>query len=124
MTAQQSSWQDGERAADALGPEAGLVARIDPAGFAGSVGSVLTRAARRPDAVAAATLRFGTSVARIGPAALSRWAGGIPSRRFLLTRRTAGSPTRPGRPTRRSSPCASGISPRAGTGRICWRPAR
>ena len=54
---------------------AGLVARIDPAGFAGSVGSVLTRAARRPDAVAAATLRFGTSVARIGPAALSRWAG-------------------------------------------------
>jgi polyhydroxyalkanoate synthase subunit PhaC len=75
MSAQQSSWQDGERAADALGPEAGLVARIDPAGFAGSVGSVLSRAARRPDAVAAATLRFGTSAARIGPAALSRWAG-------------------------------------------------
>jgi len=75
MTAEQSSWPDGERPADALGPEAGLVAQVDPAGFAGSVGSVLSRAAYRPGAVAAATFRFGTSLARIGPAALSRWAG-------------------------------------------------
>ena len=76
MTAQQSSWPDTERAADALGPEAGLVARVDPAGFAGSVGSVLSRAAYRPGAVAAAIFRFGTSLARIGPAALSHWSAG------------------------------------------------
>ena len=75
MTAPQSSWQDAEQAADALGPEAGLVARMDPAGFAGSVGSVLSRAARRPDAVGSATVRFAAGLARIGPAALSRWAG-------------------------------------------------
>ena len=75
MTAPQSSWQNGEQAAEALGPEAGLVARLDPAGFAGSVGVVLSRAAQRPGAVGSATVRFAASLARIGPAALSRWAG-------------------------------------------------
>jgi polyhydroxyalkanoate synthase len=75
LTAPQSPWQAGEQAADALGPEAGLVARMDLAGFAGSVGAVLSRAALRPDAVGSATFRFAASLARIGPAALSRWAG-------------------------------------------------
>jgi hypothetical protein len=62
-------------AAEALAPESGLIAQLDPAGFGDSLLSVIARAAGRPAEVAAAGLRFGATLARIWPVAASRWLG-------------------------------------------------
>jgi polyhydroxyalkanoate synthase len=75
MNAQESAWQEGVDAAEALAPETGLIAQLDPANFGGSLLSVIARAARRPAEVAAAGLQFGTTLARIWPVATSRWLG-------------------------------------------------
>ena len=75
MSARESAWQEGVDAAEALAPETGLIAQLDPADFGGSCFSVITRAARRPAEVAAAGLQFGTTLARIWPVATSRWLG-------------------------------------------------
>jgi polyhydroxyalkanoate synthase subunit PhaC len=75
MNAQESAWQEGVDAAEALAPETGLIAQLDPADFGGSLLSVIARAARRPAEVAAAGLQFGTTLARIWPVATSRWLG-------------------------------------------------
>ena len=75
MNAQESAWQEGVDAAEALAPETGLIAQLDPADFGGSLLSVIARAARRPAEVAAAGLEFGTTLARIWPVATSRWLG-------------------------------------------------
>jgi poly[(R)-3-hydroxyalkanoate] polymerase subunit PhaC len=75
MNAQKSAWQEGVDAAEALAPETGLIAQLDPADFGGSLLSVIARAARRPAEVAAAGLQFGTTLARIWPVATSRWLG-------------------------------------------------
>ncbi len=75
MNAQESAWQEGVDAAEALAPETGLIAQLDPADFSGSLLSVIARAARRPAEVAAAGLQFGTTLARIWPVATSRWLG-------------------------------------------------
>ena len=75
MNAQESAWQEGVDAAEALAPETGLIAQLDPADFGGSLLSVIARAAGRPAEVAAAGLQFGTTLARIWPVATSRWLG-------------------------------------------------
>ena len=75
MNAQESAWQEGVDAAEALAPETGIIAQLDPANFGGSLLSVIARAARRPAEVAAAGLQFGTTLARIWPVATSRWLG-------------------------------------------------
>ena len=75
MNAQKSAWQEGMDAAEALAPETGLIAQLDPADFGGSLLSVIARAARRPAEVAAAGLQFGITLARIWPVATSRWLG-------------------------------------------------
>jgi polyhydroxyalkanoate synthase len=75
MSAQEAAWQAGADAADALAPETGLFARLDPADFGASVFSVLARAAARPAEVGAAWLRFGTALAGVGPVAAARWLG-------------------------------------------------
>ena len=75
MSARESAWQAGMDAAEALAPETGLFARLDPADFGESVLSVLGRAAARPAEVAGAWLRFGTAVAGVWPAATARWLG-------------------------------------------------
>jgi poly[(R)-3-hydroxyalkanoate] polymerase subunit PhaC len=75
MNAQESAWQEGVDAAEALAPETGLIAQLDPADFGGSLLSVIARAARRPAEVAAAGLQFGITLARIWPVATSRWLG-------------------------------------------------
>jgi polyhydroxyalkanoate synthase len=75
MNAQEGAWQEGVDAAEALAPETGLIAQLDPADFGGSLLSVIARAARRPAEVAAAGLQFGTTLARIWPVATSRWLG-------------------------------------------------
>jgi polyhydroxyalkanoate synthase len=75
MNAQESAWQEGVDAAEALAPETGLIAQLDPADFGGSLLSVMARAAGRPAEVAAAGLQFGTTLARIWPVATSRWLG-------------------------------------------------
>jgi polyhydroxyalkanoate synthase subunit PhaC len=75
MNAQESAWQEGADAAEALAPETGLIAQLDPADFGGSLLSVMARAAGRPAEVAAAGLQFGTTLARIWPVATSRWLG-------------------------------------------------
>jgi polyhydroxyalkanoate synthase len=64
-------------AAEALAPESGLFARLDPADFGKSVLSVLARAAGRPAAAGGAWLRFGTDLARIWPVATARWLGSV-----------------------------------------------
>ena len=76
MTRQEAAWEAAEAAAEALAPEAGQFASVDVAGFGEALRSVLTRAARQqPADVAAATLRYWTSLARIGPVAAARWLG-------------------------------------------------
>ena len=45
MNAQESAWQEGVDAAEALAPETGLIAQLDPADFGGSLLSVIARAA-------------------------------------------------------------------------------
>jgi polyhydroxyalkanoate synthase subunit PhaC len=75
MTAAETAWQTAESAAGVLGPEADVLASVDSAGLGQATLAVLGRAARRPDAVAAATLRFWTSAAMAGPLATARWLG-------------------------------------------------
>ncbi len=76
MSGPEDARATSERAANALGQETGLVpGGADMAGFAMAMRGVLARAVLRPDAVAAATLRYGTSLAQIGPAAMARWLG-------------------------------------------------
>src|SRR5258708_3166041 len=58
-----------------LAPEGALIARLDPADFGEPVLSVLGRAALRPAEVAGAWARFGTALAKVGPAAAARWLG-------------------------------------------------
>jgi len=75
MSAQDTAWQAATDATEALAPESGLFARLDPADFGKSVLSVLRRAATRPAEAGDAWLRFGTAISRVGPAAAARWAG-------------------------------------------------
>ena len=75
MTRQETAWQSGEAAGDALGPEAGQLASLDTAGLGQSALAVLRRAARRPGEVTMAGVRFWSDVARIGPVAAARWLG-------------------------------------------------
>ena len=68
--------EDSERAGHAGGPETGLApVGMDIGDFAGSMAAVLTRAAAHPAEVAAASLRFGASLAQVGQVAFSRWLG-------------------------------------------------
>jgi polyhydroxyalkanoate synthase len=72
------AWQAGADACEALAPEAGLIARLDPADFGESVLSALGRAAMRPAQVAGAWTRFGTAMASVWPAAAARGLGSHP----------------------------------------------
>jgi len=65
----------GADASEALAPEAGLLARLDPADFGESVLSVFGRAALRPAEAARACARFGTALAQIWPAVIARRLG-------------------------------------------------
>ena len=75
MSEQEPSWQTGAQASEALGPEMGLLARLDPADFGVSVLSALTRAAARPAEAGRAWLRYGSVMAAAWPVAVARWAG-------------------------------------------------
>jgi polyhydroxyalkanoate synthase len=75
VSEQEAAWQAGARASEALGPELGVLARLDPADFGVSLLTVLARAAGRPAEAGAAWLRFGSALAMAGPAAAARWAG-------------------------------------------------
>src|SRR5580658_9210814 len=75
MTAAETAWQAAESAAGVLGPEADVLASVDSAGLGQATMAVLARAARRPAAMATATMRFWTSAAMAGPAATARWLG-------------------------------------------------
>ena len=75
MSGNETAWQAGQAAAEALAPEAGELASLDMAGLGEATLAVLMRAAEKPGGVAAATLRFWTAMARIGPVATARWLG-------------------------------------------------
>jgi polyhydroxyalkanoate synthase len=75
MTVGETAWQTAESAAGVLGPEADVLASADAAGLGQATFAVLSRAARQPSAMAAATLRFWTSAAMAGPVAAARWMG-------------------------------------------------
>ena len=75
VSEQESAWQAGTQASEALGPEMGLLARLDPADFGTSVLTALARAAGHPAEAGRAWLRFGSAMAMAGPVALARWAG-------------------------------------------------
>ena len=75
MTVRETAWQAAESAAGGLGPEADVLASVDSAGLGQATMAVLSRAARQPTAMAAATMRFWTSAAMAGPAATARWLG-------------------------------------------------
>jgi polyhydroxyalkanoate synthase len=75
MSGNETAWQAGQAAAEALAPEAGELASLDMASLGEATLAVLMRAAEKPGGVAAATLRFWTAMARIGPVAAARWLG-------------------------------------------------
>jgi polyhydroxyalkanoate synthase len=75
MTTLDTTWQAAESAAGVLGPEADVLASVDSAGLGQATMAVLSRAARQPTAMAAATMRFWTSAAMAGPTAAARWLG-------------------------------------------------
>src|SRR5580692_9683339 len=75
MTVPETAWQAAESAAGVLGPEADVLASVDSAGLGQATMTVLSRAARQPAAMAAATMRFWTSAAMAGPTATARWLG-------------------------------------------------
>jgi polyhydroxyalkanoate synthase len=75
MTTQDTAWQAGESAAGGLGPEVGVFASADAAGLGAATLAVLRRAARKPQATAAAGVRYGASLALAGPVAAARWLG-------------------------------------------------
>ena len=75
MSTAEPAWQTGVQASEALAPEMGLLAQLDPADFGTSVLAVLTRAAGHPAEAGQAWLRFGSAMARAWPAAVARWAG-------------------------------------------------
>src|ERR1035441_4307885 len=75
MTTQDTAWQAGESAAGVLGPEAGMFASADAAGLGAATLAVLRRAAAQPGAIAAAGVRYWTSLALAGPVATARWLG-------------------------------------------------
>jgi polyhydroxyalkanoate synthase subunit PhaC len=75
MSPREAAWESGTDAAEALAPEGGLLARLDPADFGESLLTVLARAAGRPAEVAGAGLRFGAAMALAGQAAAARWLG-------------------------------------------------
>jgi polyhydroxyalkanoate synthase subunit PhaC len=73
MNAREPAEQAGQEAAEALAPEGGMFARLDPADFGASVLSVLGRAAARPAEIAGAGVRFGAALASAWPAAMAHW---------------------------------------------------
>ena len=75
MSTGDAAWRAGEQAAAVLAPEVDLVARVDSADFGRSMATALRGAAGHPAEVAAATLRFASSLARLGPAAVRLWLG-------------------------------------------------
>jgi polyhydroxyalkanoate synthase len=75
VSVQESAQQTGAQAGEALGPEMGLLARLDPADLGVSVLTAFTRAAGRPAEAGRAWLRFGSAMAMAGPVAVARWAG-------------------------------------------------
>ncbi len=75
MTTQDTAWQAGESAAGVIGPEAGVLASADAAGLGAATLAVLRRAARKPQATAAAGVRYWASLALAGPVATARWLG-------------------------------------------------
>ncbi len=75
MTAQEFAWQAGAQASEALAPEMGLLAQLDPADFGTSLLTALARAAGRPAEAGRAWLRFGSAMATAWPVAVARWAG-------------------------------------------------
>ncbi len=75
MSVQEPAWQTGAQASEALGPEMGLLARLDPADFGTSLLGAFTRAAGRPAEVGQAWLRYSSAMAMAWPAAVARWGG-------------------------------------------------
>ena len=75
MSGNETAWQAGQAAAEALAPEAGELASLDMAGLGEATLAVLMHAAEKPGGVAAATLRYWAAMARIGPVAAARWLG-------------------------------------------------
>ena len=69
MNAREAAWHPAEEAASALEPEAGLIGRLDMAGFGRSLATVLARSAWHPAAVAGAVLRFAADLAMTWSAA-------------------------------------------------------
>ncbi len=78
MTERETARQAGEAAMTAIAPEADEFASLDMAGLGQSALAVLARAAAHPGGLAAATVRFWSGLARIGPVAAARWLGSDP----------------------------------------------
>jgi polyhydroxyalkanoate synthase len=65
----------GERAANVLGPESGLVEQFDSAGFGEALARVVRAGAAHPEVSVQAALRLATDVSRIPLIAATRWLG-------------------------------------------------
>ena len=75
MAPSESSQEVGARAANVLAPESSLFVHPDVAELGGALTSAMLAAASRPYELNLAATRFAFNLARIGPAALARWAG-------------------------------------------------
>jgi poly[(R)-3-hydroxyalkanoate] polymerase subunit PhaC len=70
-----AAWSAAEQAAGALGPEADVLGRVDPADFGLSLVTVLGRSATRPVMVSDAVRAFATALTRVVPATAARAVG-------------------------------------------------
>jgi polyhydroxyalkanoate synthase len=75
VSEQEPAWQTGVQASEVLGPEMGLLARLDPADLGTALLAAFTRAAGHPAEAGRAWLRYGSAMARAWPVAVARWAG-------------------------------------------------
>jgi len=70
-----AAWSAAEQAASALGPEADLLARTDPADLGLSLATVLARSAKHPAQVVDAARSFASTMTRLAPASTARAIG-------------------------------------------------
>jgi polyhydroxyalkanoate synthase subunit PhaC len=78
MTSHEADRPLAESVAHAIGPEAGQLGPLDPAGFGAALVKVLGRGLTNGPASTAALERFWRGVGGIGPAAAALWRGGQP----------------------------------------------
>ena len=108
--------QAGVEAAEALEPEGGLVAALDPMAFGGALLRAAAGVARNPVGLGAALGRLSSGLVQTAAATTARAFGADSTGPLAPDSRTAASRTRPGATTRSTTRCSS----RTSSGAASW----